>query len=47
VLIDDTWYVLKPGDVVLVPPSAEHTYENAGSTTFKFLCGIPVSRLRD
>ncbi len=46
VLIDGSWYDLKPGDVVFVPPDAVHTYENAGDTTFKFLCGIPVERLR-
>jgi hypothetical protein len=23
-----------------------HTYANAGDATFKFLCGIPVPRLR-
>jgi oxalate decarboxylase/phosphoglucose isomerase-like protein (cupin superfamily) len=33
------------GDVVFVPPSAQHTYVNAGDVPFKFLCGIPVSRL--
>ena len=46
VLIDGQWSDLRAGDVVFVPPSADHTYENAGDTTFKFLCGIPVARLR-
>lgn len=46
VLIEGIWHDLKPGDVVFVPPGAVHTYENAGDTTFKFLCGIPVERLR-
>ena len=42
VMIDGVWHDLKPGDVVLVPPSIRHQYRNAGDTTFKFLCGIPV-----
>ena len=36
-----------PGDVVFVPPHSQHTYVNGGDVTFKFLCGIPVSRLRE
>lgn len=46
VLIDGVWHDLKPGDVVFVPPGAVHTYENAGDTAFRFLCGVPVERLR-
>jgi quercetin dioxygenase-like cupin family protein len=46
VLIEGTWHDLEPGDVAFVPPNIEHQYKNAGDTTFKFLCGIPVSRLR-
>jgi quercetin dioxygenase-like cupin family protein len=46
VLVNGTWHALKTGDVVFVPPSMEHTYENTGDTTFKFLCGIPVKKLR-
>ncbi len=46
VLIDGVWHPLKPGDVVFVPPGADHVYENAGGTSFKFLCGIPVAKLR-
>jgi quercetin dioxygenase-like cupin family protein len=45
VKIDDEWFDLKPGDVVFVPPSVQHQYRNAGDSTFKFLCGIPVERL--
>ncbi len=44
VMIDGVWHDLKPGDVVLVPPSTRHQYRNAGETTFKFLCGIPVDQ---
>jgi quercetin dioxygenase-like cupin family protein len=46
VLIDGTWHPLGPGDVVFVPPNADHVYANAGDAVFKFLCGIPVTRLR-
>ena len=45
VLINEEWFELKPGDVVLVPPGVEHQYRNAGDKIFKFLCGIPVDRL--
>ncbi len=45
VLLGDTWHALKPGDVVLVPGGTEHTYQNTGETPFKFLCGIPVTKL--
>jgi quercetin dioxygenase-like cupin family protein len=41
-----TWHDLKAGDVVFVPADVEHEYANAGDTTFKFLCGIPVAKLR-
>ncbi len=46
VQISGQWHDVGPGDVVFVPPSVPHTYVNAGSSPFKFLCGIPVSRLR-
>lgn len=45
--ITDTWYDLKPGDVAFVPAGILHQYVNAGDTTFKFLCGIPVKKLRE
>lgn len=45
VWINGEWHALKPGDVVFVPGNTEHTYENTGKTTFKFLCGIPVKSL--
>jgi len=47
VLMDGMWHELKPGDVALVPPNCVHQYENAGPTPFKFLCGIPVAKLRE
>jgi quercetin dioxygenase-like cupin family protein len=46
VWLNGEWHPLQVGDVVLVPGDAEHCYENAGSTTFKFLCGIPVKKLQ-
>lgn len=45
VLLDGEWHDLKPGDVVFMPPDMEHQYRNAGDSTFKFLCGIPVKKL--
>jgi len=47
VFINGTWHDLKPGDIVFVPPGVEHEYANAGDATFKFLCGIPVTKLRE
>ena len=45
-LIGDTWYDLAQGDVAFVPAGILHQYVNAGDTTFKFLCGIPVKKLQ-
>lgn len=45
VQIDGEWHQVGVGQVVFVPPGAQHTYVNAGQSPFKFLCGIPVSRL--
>ncbi|MCL5097299.1 MAG: cupin domain-containing protein [Candidatus Omnitrophica bacterium] len=45
VLIGENWHEVGVGDVVFVPPGIRHTYINDGDTPFKFLCGIPVSRL--
>ena len=44
-LIEDKWYDLNVGDIAYVPPGILHQYVNAGSTTFKFLCGIPVKKM--
>jgi quercetin dioxygenase-like cupin family protein len=46
VWVNGAWQPLKVGDVVFVPGNMEHIYENTGETTFKFLCGIPVKKLR-
>jgi quercetin dioxygenase-like cupin family protein len=46
VFMNGMWHDLKAGDVVFVPADVEHEYANAGDTTFKFLCGIPVAKLR-
>ena len=32
---------LGPGDVVYVPPGERHSFLNAGSETFRFICVIP------
>jgi quercetin dioxygenase-like cupin family protein len=45
VLIGETWHDVIPGSVVFVPAGVRHTYVNAGSAPFRFLCGIPTSRL--
>jgi quercetin dioxygenase-like cupin family protein len=45
VLIGETWHDVVPGSVVFVPAGVRHTYENAGDAPFRFLCGIPTSRL--
>ena len=47
VLINGEWQPLQAGDVVYVPADMEHSYENSGQITFKFLCGIPVRKLRE
>ena len=44
-LIDDTYHPVKTGDVIFVPPGVQHTSENTSDIPFKFLCGIPVSKL--
>jgi quercetin dioxygenase-like cupin family protein len=47
VLMDGVWHDLRPGDVVYVPANTVHQYANAGGATFRFLCGIPVTKLRE
>jgi quercetin dioxygenase-like cupin family protein len=46
VWLNGEWHALTPGDVAFVPGDEEHMYENTGELPFKFLCGIPVKRLR-
>jgi len=46
VQIDGEWFEVAPGSIVFVPPNSQHTYVNGGNEVFKFLCGIPVSKLR-
>jgi len=46
VFMDGVWHDLRAGDVVFVPAGVEHEYANAGDKAFKFLCGIPVAKLR-
>ena len=45
VQINDKWHKLSSGDIVFVPPNVPHTYINEGEEMFKFLCGIPISKL--
>ncbi len=46
-MIAGQWHDLKAGDVAFVPAGVLHQYVNAGDATFKFLCGIPVKKLRE
>jgi quercetin dioxygenase-like cupin family protein len=46
-MITGKWYDLQAGDVAFVPAGVLHQYANAGDSTFKFLCGIPVKKLRE
>ena len=46
VQIEGKWFEVTVGDIVFVPPNTQHTYVNTGDEPFKFLCGIPVSKLR-
>ena len=46
VQIEGEWFEVTVGDIVFVPPNTQHTYVNTGDEPFKFLCGIPVSKLR-
>ena len=32
------------GDVIFVPPEAEHTFINTGTTNLEFLCIVPAER---
>jgi len=47
VWVNDEWRAVQAGDVIFVPGGMEHTYENTGPEPFRFLCGIPVRRLRE
>jgi len=42
VTINGQMHEVGPGDVIYVPPDAQHQYVNTGDTPFKFLCGIPL-----
>ena len=44
--VEGKWFEMNPGDVAFVPPGVLHQYVNAGETTFKFLCAIPVKSLQ-
>jgi quercetin dioxygenase-like cupin family protein len=45
VMVEGTLHPVAAGDVIFIPPGARHQYRNAGDTTFRFLCGVPVPGL--
>jgi len=46
VFIDGTVTPIAPGTVILVPPGVRHQYRNTGTELLRFLCSVPVERLR-
>jgi quercetin dioxygenase-like cupin family protein len=46
VMMNEKYYDLNPGDIVLVPPNMQHQYRNSGKSVFKFLCSVPVEKFR-
>lgn len=47
VMVEGAYHPVGPGDVIFIPAGMRHQYRNAGDTTFRFLCGVPVSKLLD
>ena len=45
VRLGEEWREVGSGSVIFVPAGLRHQYVNAGDTPFRFLCGIPTSRL--
>ncbi len=43
--IGASWHEVGPGSVMFVPSRMDHMFENNDTQPFRFLCGIPVSRL--
>ncbi len=41
VVIGETTYEVKAGDVVLIPAGVPHSYQNIGAEDFVFLCLVP------
>jgi len=39
--IEDKFFEVQAGDLVLIPEGAPHWYENVGAGAFEFLCMIP------
>lgn len=35
---------LRPGDAVFIQPGEEHSFENIGEESFRFICIIPILR---
>jgi quercetin dioxygenase-like cupin family protein len=46
VMLEGRWRDVSQGDVIFVPAGSRHQYRNVAGTVFRFLCGIPVERLR-
>jgi len=46
VFIDGKTSPIGPGTVILVPPGVPHQYRNTGSSLLRFLCSVPVEKLR-
>lgn len=46
VVINGKTHDIEPGVVIFVPPNAKHQYRNIGDTKLRFLCSVPVERLR-
>ena len=45
-IIEGEHHMLRPGSIAFVPPNVRHQYRNAGDTVLKFLCSVPVEKLR-
>ena len=45
-MIEGAWHAIGPGSVAYVPPGVRHQYRNTGTATLRFLCSVPVERLR-
>jgi quercetin dioxygenase-like cupin family protein len=46
VMIGERVHPIHPGTVILVPPDVRHQYRNTGGTLLRFLCSVPVEKLR-
>lgn len=46
VMIAGQVHPVAAGTVILVPPDVVHQYRNTGKQLLRFLCSVPVERLR-